>query len=236
MLDALIQKCYHSGFINLIKERMYHFDTLPSTQIYAIDSIKSNTLNTPFCIHATRQSNAIGSRGNQWDSVPKALLFSFAMPLSSLPEDLKIESSSIFFGVIMREFLFTLGSKVWLKYPNDLYIDKNKIGGIITQIARDNLVCGIGINLYSQSQQSKYHTLEETVSANIEPTNFLKDFFDSFKNFTLWKQIFSIYKLEFHKNDSFFFHFDKRQICLKDATLNEDGSLEIDGHKIYSLR
>ena len=230
---------FNPDFIALLQSRVYHFDTLPSTQIYATDAIKTYTLNAPFCIHAKTQSNAIGSRGNQWESVPKAILFSFALPLENLPQDLKIESSSIFFGVIMREFLGSLGSQVWLKYPNDLYIQGEKIGGILVQKVHNSLICGIGINLYSpltSSYQPQYATLEESVSANIEPTRFLVDFFESFKKFISWKQIFSIYKLEFHKNDSFFFHLEQKRIYLKDAVLNEDGSLNVNGERIYSLR
>ncbi|MCX2716429.1 biotin--[acetyl-CoA-carboxylase] ligase [Helicobacter sp. MIT 21-1697] len=233
------QGFFTTSFIALLKEHIYHFDTLPSTQTYAIEKIKSKTLKAPFCIHATQQTQGIGSRGNQWESVPRGLMFSFALPLASLPQDLKIESSSIFFGVILQQFLLSLGANVWLKYPNDLYRDTHKIGGILTQKIRNSLVCGMGINLYDSSNVPKsqhYATLEKSISANIEHLGFLSDFFQSFEKFISWKQIFSIYKLEFHKNNSYFFHFQDKRIYLKDTMLNEDGSLSIDGHKIYSLR
>ncbi|WP_300859722.1 biotin--[acetyl-CoA-carboxylase] ligase [uncultured Helicobacter sp.] len=243
MLDEIKQKpCFDETFITTLKTNIYHFDILPSTQTYAIEALKTHSLTAPFCIHATHQSDGIGSRGNQWESMSNALLFSFALPLKNLPQDLRIESSSIFFGVIMREFLASLGSQVWLKYPNDLYIGQHKIGGILTQKVNDCLVCGIGINIYptlespQSPHQHNYATLEEPISQNIQPVRFLERFFESFKKFILWKQIFSIYKLEFHKNNSFFFHLDEKKICLKDTILNEDGSLSINGHKIYSLR
>ncbi|CAM3327900.1 biotin--[acetyl-CoA-carboxylase] ligase [Helicobacter labetoulli] len=221
-----------SQTLKILQRQMYHFDTLPSTQQYALDSIKNETLHSPFCIHAKEQTQGIGSRGNQWSSIESGLMFSFALELQSLPNDLKLESSSIFFGVIMQQFLRSLGSQVWLKYPNDLYIDEQKIGGILTQKVRDSIVCGIGINLIS----TKYATLESCISQKIKPEGFLNDFFESFVKFTSWKQIFSIYKLEFHKNNSFFFHFHNQQVCLKDTTLNDDGSLNVNGERIYSLR
>ncbi|TLD96025.1 biotin--[acetyl-CoA-carboxylase] ligase [Helicobacter jaachi] len=221
--------------IATLKNHIYYFDTLPSTQTYALSALKDNTYKPPFCIYAAHQSHAIGSRGNQWESVKRAMAFSFALSCESLPRDLKIESSSIFFGVIMQQFLASLGSQVWLKYPNDLYIKKRKMGGILTQKVKNALICGIGINL-SSPQPSKYGSLEDLISANLKPQTFLNDFFESFKNFHSWKQIFSIYKLEFHKNKSYFFHFHQQRICLKDATLNEDGSLNINGENFYSLR
>lgn len=233
------QYIFTSTFITLLKKQMYHFDTLPSTQTYAIEMLKSQKFTPPFCIQATHQTQGIGSRGNQWENMPRGLMFSFALPLNSLPQDLKIESSSIFFGVIMREFLASLGSNVWLKYPNDLYIKRHKIGGILTQKVQDNLICGIGINLYNPLTSlisQKYATLEESISINIQPKSFLEDFFESFENFISWKQIFSIYKLEFHKNNSFFFHLNEERVSLKDVILNEDGSLSVNGKRIYSLR
>lgn len=221
--------------ISLLQSHIYEFSSLPSTQLYALEMIKSNTLMPPFCIWARHQSDAIGSRGNRWEEVPNAMTFSFALMLASLPQDLKIQSASIFFGVIMCEFLRSLGSQTWLKYPNDLYIGEGKIGGILTQKIHNTLICGIGINLHSP-QHSKYPTLEEPISHKIEARAFLEDFFESFNNFVSWKQIFSIYKLEFNKNNTFFFHLDGKQIALENTTLNEDGSLNINGHKIYSLR
>lgn len=213
-------------------EQILEFQTLPSTQTYAIQSIKDGTLQAPFCILAHEQTQAMGSRGNGWESVQKALMFSFAIPITSLPQDLKIESSSIFFGVIIQQFLCTAGSQVWLKYPNDLYIDDKKIGGILTQKVREYLVCGIGINLCAHT----YATLEHTITQNLQPIRFLQEFFQSFKTFTSWKQIFSIYKLEFSKNNSFSFHLNDKRIYLKDTLLNEDGSLSFENQKIYSLR
>lgn len=227
-----------SHTLHTLKAQIYHFDTLPSTQQYALDSIKKQTLHSPFCIHAKEQTQAIGSRGNQWSSIEYGLMFSFALELQSLPNDLKIESSSIFFGVIMQQFLRSLGSQVWLKYPNDLYIDERKIGGILTQKVRDSIVCGIGINLISH----EYATLESHISQKLQPQDFLNDFFESFVKFTSWKQIFSIYKLEFHKNNSFSFHFRNQRLSLKDTILNDDGSLSVNGvdgeneYRIYSLR
>lgn len=219
-------------YANGLCEQILEFQTLPSTQTYAIEAIKNNALKAPFCIVANEQTKAIGSRGNSWGNVQKALMFSFAIPIDALPQDLKIESSSIFFGVIMQQFLRTLGSQTWLKYPNDLYIDEKKIGGILTQKVREALVCGMGINLNSNT----YSTLEASVAQNLQPMRFLEDFFQSFKTFKSWKQIFSIYKLEFQKNDSFSFHFNEKRIYLKDTLLNEDGSLSFENQKIYSLR
>lgn len=214
---------------------IHSFSELPSTQTYALEAIREQSLKLPFCIHALKQSAGIGSRGNTWDSITSALTFSFALEIESLPSDLRLESSSIFFGVIMQQYLRSLDSDVWLKYPNDLYIERNKIGGILTQKVKNALVCGIGINLGSD-EQARYAALESNVSAQIETHSFLQAFFESFENFYSWKHIFSIYQLEFHKNDSFSFHHNGRRISLKDARLNGDGSISVGKDIFYSLR
>lgn len=215
--------------------RIYTFNTLPSTQTYAVEQIKSNTLTPPFCILAKHQSKAIGSRGNKWDQVAKALTFSFAMPIEMLPQDLPTESSSIFFGFIFQQSLANLGSQVWLKWPNDLYIGENKVGGILTQKIQNILVCGIGINLYS-NKHCHYGMIEEEISQKIQPQAFLEEYIKNIKKNTSWKQIFSIYKLEFYRNNTFTFHFQGQRICLRDTSLNDDGSLNFNGQRIYSLR
>lgn len=221
-----------SVFIAQLNAQTFHFDTLPSTQTYATEALKAATLTPPFCIHAFRQSEGIGSRGNAWEAVSGALTFSFALPLSALPKDLKLESSSIFFGTIAKEYLAQLGSNAWLKYPNDLYIDNAKIGGILTQKVCECLVCGIGINLYADS----FGALESSISAKIEAKGFIKGFFDSFAAFSSWGQVFSLYSAEFHRNKDCFFHYKDKLYSLSQARLNEDGSLNIDGDDIYSLR
>ena len=48
------------------------FDSLPSTQTYLLEKLKSNELKAPILIVAKNQSAGIGSRGNIWEGA-KAL-------------------------------------------------------------------------------------------------------------------------------------------------------------------
>ena len=93
----------------------------------------------------------VGSRNNSWVSQKGNLFLSFALPLSNLPQDLKLESASIYFSYLLKETLEDLGSKVFLKWPNDLYLNEEKIGGMITNIVNDVIVCGVGLNLIKSS-------------------------------------------------------------------------------------
>lgn len=205
------------------------FESLPSTQEYLNTKIKQGLINEQVCIVAKNQTNGIGSRGNKWDSVEDALYFSFCKRLDSMPKDLLPQSFSIFFGYIFKDILQKLGSKVWLKYPNDLYLDDNKIGGVMCNIIGDFNICGIGINTKSTSFKSLENGIIEDKIA------FLKKYFDSIESYT-WESVFKGYKKEFYKNYSFSFHINNKQVSLNNATLLQDGSLKIDDKVVYAIR
>ncbi len=206
------------------------FDSLESTQSHLIEELKGGRLKAPVCIGASMQTHGRGSRGNSWIGEKGNLFFSFAVERSSLPEDLKLESSSIYFAYLMKELLASLNSKVWLKWPNDFYLEEKKIGGVITNLIADTLVCGIGINLVSAPENFN------TVDIEITPYDLTKRYVELFKNLPSWKLIFSNYQIEFENSRVFFTHNNNEKVALKNAVLLEDGSLECDGQRIFSLR
>lgn len=213
------------------------YECLQSTQTFLLDALKSGAMQAPICVHAHRQTHGIGSRGNVWEEQPNALYFSFALPLDALPEDLKLWSASIYFGFLCKETLRELGSAVWLKWPNDLYIGEHKIGGVLCNRWQNCLVCGIGINLYTDNAIcGRYATLEPEISAQIEPMGFLHKYFTTLEKKPSWKQIFRFYALEFHNNFGFSFHHNGKEVSFKEAELLEDGAICVDSQIIYSHR
>ncbi|RAX54071.1 biotin--[acetyl-CoA-carboxylase] ligase [Helicobacter sp. 16-1353] len=205
------------------------FKTLPSTQQYLITLIKDNKIKQPTCIVANKQDSGIGSRGNKWVEVEKGLYFSFCMPLISLPNDLKLESMSIFFGFIFKQNLANIGSKVWLKYPNDLYVEQNKIGGIICNIVNGFVVCGIGLNIESKN----FATIDNGLIVDYD--DFLETYFSSIDNYS-WNKVFTKYSQEFHQNERFSFHYKNKILSFKNAKLLPDGAIKINNDIIYSIR
>lgn len=214
------------------------YECLESTQTFLLQGLKSGDLHAPVCVSARRQTHGIGSRGNVWEEQPNALYFSFALPLNVLPEDLKLESASIYFGFLCKELLREFGSQVWLKWPNDLYIGEQKIGGVLCNKWQDYLVCGIGINLYAKDPKEcgGYATLEPEISALVEPRVFLNKYFASLEKKPSWKQIFRFYALEFQNNFSFSFHHNGKEVSFRDAQLLEDGAICVDAQIVYSCR
>ncbi|WP_121011627.1 biotin--[acetyl-CoA-carboxylase] ligase [Helicobacter pylori] len=201
------------------------FDSLPSTQIYLLEKLKNNELKAPILIVAKNQSAGIGSRGNIWESAKSALTFSLALNASDLPKDLPVQANALYLGFLFKEVLKELGSQTWLKWPNDLYLGSQKIGGVLVNIYKDMRVCGIGVNRVSK----KWACLDIGASDDSIMEGFLKKIEENL----FWGEVLSKYALEFHRNDSFSFHNDWGElVSLKDAQLLEDGRVCIKG-KIY---
>ncbi|MCQ2980687.1 biotin--[acetyl-CoA-carboxylase] ligase [Helicobacter pylori] len=201
------------------------FDSLPSTQTYLLEKLKNDALKAPVLIVAKNQSAGIGSRGNIWEGVKSALTFSLALNASDLPKDLPMQANALYLGFLFKEVLKELGSQTWLKWPNDLYLGGQKIGGVLVNAYKDMRVCGIGVNRVS----TKWACLDIGISDDWIIEGFLKKIEENL----FWGEVLSKYALEFHKNDSFSFHNDWGElVSLKDAQLLEDGRVCIKG-KIY---
>lgn len=206
------------------------FDLLPSTQNYLIDELKAGRLRAPIAVIALEQSAGIGSRDNEWCGGKGNFFASIAISLDQLPSDLPLSSASIYFSYVMKEVLLEYHKKIWLKWPNDFYLNDEKVGGAITKKIDQTLVCGIGINL--KNDQNGYSAL----CVDIHPQLLLEKYILALKKFPTWKHIFSEYRVEFELSRRFSVHIENQRKSLSDATLEEDGSLLINGMKVYSLR
>ncbi|MBD5165073.1 biotin--[acetyl-CoA-carboxylase] ligase [Helicobacter sp.] len=209
------------------------FDCIESTQVFLSQKVRKGELKPPIMVVAKRQSGGIGSRGNAWENVKEGLYFSFALQINSLPQDLPLESISIYMGFVFKEVLQENGSQIWLKWPNDLYIDKQKVGGILCSKLGEIILCGIGLNLEIESQNFG------ALDIKIPKEKILESFIERLENNkkkSSWKQIFSKYSLEFTNNFNHTFHHNGKIISLRNALLCEDGAILVEGEKIYSLR
>jgi BirA family biotin operon repressor/biotin-[acetyl-CoA-carboxylase] ligase len=207
-----------------------YLKSVDSTQTHLIEQLKKSQVKPPYLLYTYNQTNGIGSRENQWIGAEGNLFFSFALTQEMLPSDLKPQSYSIYFGYIIKQLLHNMGSKVILKWPNDIYLADQKIGGIITTIKSKNIICGVGIN--AVESELEY----QSIDIAMDKEGFLLQLVEEFKNLPTWKQIFSNYRVEFEENKKYNFHDKDRVKSLADATLNNDGSITIDGEMVYSLR
>ena len=208
------------------------YKNIESTHLYLINAIKERDLSAPIAIVADTQSAGIGSRNNEWRGLEGNLFLSFCIDRKSLPSDLPVSSMSIYFAFVLKEFLSSLGSKVWIKWPNDFYIDEKKIGGVITKLMGENIICSIGLNL--KNSPENFGKLD----IRINKFYLLSNYFLKLKNSFFWKEIFIKYQVEFSKSRSCSYYDSalKRRVSLEDAVLVEDGSIMIENRRVYSLR
>ncbi len=206
------------------------FNTLPSTQKYLLELLEEGKIQAPVAVISSEQSSGLGSRDNSWSGGEGNFFASIALDLDMLPEDLPLGSASIYFSFIMKQTLEALGENIWLKWPNDFYLNDDKVGGTITKKVNNTLVCGIGINL--KNSQNGYRALQ----CDITPEILLENYLVALEKFPKWKQIFSEYEVEFELSRKFSVHIENYQKSLSDASLCGDGSLIIGGKRVYSLR
>jgi BirA family biotin operon repressor/biotin-[acetyl-CoA-carboxylase] ligase len=203
--------------------KITYLEKIDSTQKYLIDLVKTNQINEDVCIFTTYQTNGIGSRNNSWTGIKGNLFFSFCIDVDSLPTDLKIESTSIYFTTILRTIFTNLNSKVFMKWPNDFYINNKKIGGTITTKIKNKVICGIGIN--TTCVVNNFGMLD----IKINHEKLLNDFFVKLNTKPTWSEILKEFKFDFEKSLDF-------ELIDKNSSLNSDGSISVNNENIYSLR
>jgi BirA family transcriptional regulator, biotin operon repressor / biotin---[acetyl-CoA-carboxylase] ligase len=127
-------------------------ENLPSTNSYAVKLLKNDKIEEGAIIYTNFQSEGKGHAGNIWESeAGKNLLFSLILYPSFLkPTDQFIISKIISLGIC--DFLRPYTSKVSIKWPNDIYVNNDKIAGILIEAALirneiEYLIAGIGLNL-----------------------------------------------------------------------------------------
>jgi BirA family biotin operon repressor/biotin-[acetyl-CoA-carboxylase] ligase len=189
-----------------------------------------NNFTKPLAVFSQYQTNGKGSRDNSWLGEKNNFYLSFVINKEKLPIDIKLQSLSIYFSYILKDLLTTLGSKVWLKWPNDFYLDDNKIGGTITTLSNNLIYCGIGLNMVNIKK--KYTKLD----INICPNLLVKKYLLEVEKYPNWKQIFSKYLLEFNHSKKFCATVNNKKISLENSILNNDGSIQIENKKVFSLR
>ena len=163
--------------------QILYLKKIGSTQNYLKELVRTKEVKLPFAVVSDAQTEGIGSRENRWNSLEGNLFLSFAIELKELPKDLKLESASIYFAYMLKTILKELNSQVWIKWPNDFYIEDKKIGGLITNVVDNILICGLGLNLSTQPEGF------EKLDIEVDREDLLKKYFAKIEKKVLWKQV-----------------------------------------------
>ena len=145
-------------------------EKVESTQNYLIELSRKTELQEGIVINALSQFKGIGQFENKWESEDgKNLTFSLLLQ----PRFLNPASQFLLTQVLslaISDYLLTQTDKpVSIKWPNDIYIGKKKICGILVKnqlfgATFENSFCGIGLNV----NQEKFPPLPNPTSLFLE--------------------------------------------------------------------
>ena len=138
---------------------------------------------------ALSQTAGRGQRGNSWLSAPgENLTFSIVLKHPSIAASEQIIISDITAGSIV-ELLENHGIKAWIKPPNDIWVDKKKICGILIEHSlRGNRISwsiiGIGLNVNQTSFPNRLPNPTSMIleSQGAEIQALLSEFINIFSN------------------------------------------------------
>jgi len=124
-----------------------HLAECGSTNTEALQHLRNG--GGPLIVSADRQTAGRGRMGRAWQSDDASLAFSVALPL---PAALDLSGLSLAVGCAVADVLDPGGERIRLKWPNDLFLDGAKLGGILIETAplpdeKRGVVIGIGLNL-----------------------------------------------------------------------------------------
>jgi BirA family transcriptional regulator, biotin operon repressor / biotin---[acetyl-CoA-carboxylase] ligase len=127
--------------------RLVTHDTIGSTNAEALRLARDGERG-PLWVTANRQTAGRGRRGRTWVSMPgnlyASLLLSDPAPSEHLPALSFVAALALHDAITRR--IPGLASRVALKWPNDLLIDRNKFAGILVEGEGASVVIGIGVN------------------------------------------------------------------------------------------
>lgn len=160
----------HAGSFPL---SVHYFEKLASTNTWLIEHVTEMVL-PALCI-ADFQTGGRGTYGRSWISEPcKNLTFSVAL---KLPAGISAYAITLCMMLAWKETLADFaGLGVMLKWPNDLYTENRKLGGVLSEsISRNGttfLVTGMGINV--NQERFEPESAASGTSVSIETGSFFE--------------------------------------------------------------
>jgi len=187
-----------------MKFEVFKFEKVTSTNDAAINLIREKNKMIG-CVYSETQTKGRGTNGKKWVSNKGNLFVSIFFPLKkNCPSfrEFKIINTKIISNIIKK---FCKKKKLKLKFPNDIFLNKKKICGILQEIITLNkrkfLIIGIGANLVSNPK----------IKNNYEATNIFFETKNKPKTKELISSIILSYERFFKNLNSYEFKYFKNK-------------------------
>lgn len=124
-----------------------HIHQVESTQTILREELSKLTSPEVILVSCGDQTQGRGRGDKVWTTLPGTLCFSMNIAPHGKPSFTAIEIS-----VILAKFFEEKNQALKIKWPNDLWNSSNqKCCGILIQTSGDQMLTGIGLNLYSEA-------------------------------------------------------------------------------------
>ncbi len=144
--------------VTFFNQTPFHKESLHSTNDFLKEIVSKNIVNEGFSIISDFQTNGRGQLNNVWHSSPyQNILFSFVVFPKKIPlSEIFILNQWISISIItgLDELLKSrnLSGNLQIKWPNDIFLNHKKIGGILIEnsISSNGIeqsIIGIGLNI-----------------------------------------------------------------------------------------
>ena len=175
-----------------IGDKIIHLESVDSTNNYIANLAKRGEIQSGTVVLADEQFAGKGQRGAEWLVRPgENLTFSFFVDNVNLSVDNQFILTQLV-SLSLIHLLNKLGITASIKWPNDIYIQNTKIGGVLieNQLLHSQIqstIIGIGLNL----NQEVFPEFSATSLLNLTgirrvPSDVLFSFVDSFNE--IWEE------------------------------------------------
>ena len=156
--------------------------SVDSTNNYVANLIENESCQDGSVIMADYQTQGRGQWGNSWQSVSaENLMCSIAFqPNYPLQEQIRL---SWYSALMWQQCLRRFGVHALIKWPNDLYVDGKKIGGLLIEqqlkgAKLEWVVLGCGINVNHNPGLAMSTSILDETGQRFQPTTVLTEFLD----------------------------------------------------------
>lgn len=135
---------------------LFRFETVDSTNDQALRQLATGST-PPFGVVADQQTAGRGRQGRSWISeATMGIYLTHVELVAEVPTPLTLAPLAVGCGV--ADWLATLGLSVRLKWPNDLRVERAKIGGVLCEVRSQALLVGVGVNWFTAPKLDQQRT------------------------------------------------------------------------------
>ena len=168
---------------------IYNYNKIPITKNEAINLIKKKNMKQGL-VFSKIQTNGRGTRGKKWISKRGNFFGSVFFQLKKNTP--KFYEFSVITPVLITKKIkeITDCENIYIKWPNDIYINNQKVCGILQEVIQSGnnqkyLIIGIGINLVSHPtiRNQNISDIKKETKVLIKNNEMLDEIKKSFQNF-----------------------------------------------------